>query len=327
MKNELKEDNNLINNLLEKSQEAFLLSIEIFNKPTINYRAEGFTYFICNAWELLLKAYMIKNKGDKSIYYPKKDNRTLSLSECLKKVFTNENDPIRKNLEIIIELRNTSTHFIIKEMEQLFTSFFQSCVLNYSQKLLSFFEIDITNKISGSFMTLITNNLDVKEIDLLGKYGKNIVEKYLKLKSETRLIIESNRNEKLAIDINLNAKIVKDEDKAEFTFRIAKDGEEPITLIKEPKDINVQYPFNQNKTIDKINNQLKKKNIQIKLNAYQYQQLCKYYKLYDNLDFCYPVLIDKNPRKLFSMNIVNFLVSNIETNPNIISTAIFENKK
>ncbi len=42
-------NNNLIDNLLEKSQEAFLVSIELFNKPTINYRAEGFTYFICNA--------------------------------------------------------------------------------------------------------------------------------------------------------------------------------------------------------------------------------------------------------------------------------------
>lgn len=320
-------NNNLIDNLLEKSQESFLVSIELFNKPTINYRAEGFTYFICNAWELLLKAYMIKTKGNSSIYYPNKENRTLSLSECVKKVFTNENDPVRKNLEIIIELRNTSTHFIIKEMEQLFTAFFQSCVLNYSQKLLSFFNIDITNKINGSFMTLITNVLDFKETDLLGKYGKNIVDKYLKMKKESELILEGNRNEKLAIDININAKIVKDEEKAEFTFRIAKDGENPIVLIKEPKDINIQYPFNQNKAISKINDLLKKRGISIKLNAYQYQQLCKYYKLYDNLEFCYPVLIDKNPRKLFSMNTVNFIVSNIETNPNIIKIAISENKK
>ena len=49
--------------------------------------------------------------------------------------------------------------------------------------------------------------------------------------------------------------------------------------------------------------------------------------MYDNLEFCYPVLIDKNPRKLFSMNTVNFIVSNIETNPNIIKIAISENKK
>lgn len=58
-------------------------------------------------------------------------------------------------------------------------------------------------------MTLITSSVDFKDTDLLGKYGKNIVDKYLKIKKETNLILEGNRNEKLAIDININAKIVK----------------------------------------------------------------------------------------------------------------------
>ena len=43
--------------LLNKAEEAYLMSMEIINKPTINYRTEGFCFFICNAWELLLKAY------------------------------------------------------------------------------------------------------------------------------------------------------------------------------------------------------------------------------------------------------------------------------
>ena len=55
--NELKK---YIDALLSKSEEAYLMSIEIINKPTINYRTEGFCFFICNAWELLLKAFIIK---------------------------------------------------------------------------------------------------------------------------------------------------------------------------------------------------------------------------------------------------------------------------
>ena len=49
-------DKKLINNLLEKSQEAFLMAIEIYNKPTISYRLEVFAFFICNAWEFTLKS-------------------------------------------------------------------------------------------------------------------------------------------------------------------------------------------------------------------------------------------------------------------------------
>ena len=37
-------ENNLISKLLEKSQEAFILAIEIYNKPTIKYRVEGFSF-------------------------------------------------------------------------------------------------------------------------------------------------------------------------------------------------------------------------------------------------------------------------------------------
>ena len=53
--------------LLEKSKEAFVMAIEIYNKPTIKYRVEGFSFFICNAWELMLKAHMINKFGEDSI--------------------------------------------------------------------------------------------------------------------------------------------------------------------------------------------------------------------------------------------------------------------
>lgn len=36
----------LAKELTNKSIEAFLLAIEIFNKPTIQYRVEGFGFFI-----------------------------------------------------------------------------------------------------------------------------------------------------------------------------------------------------------------------------------------------------------------------------------------
>ena len=32
----------LINDMLDKSEETFLIAIEIYNKPTINYRLEGY---------------------------------------------------------------------------------------------------------------------------------------------------------------------------------------------------------------------------------------------------------------------------------------------
>lgn len=65
--------------LVDKAKEAFVMAIEIYNKPSINYRLEGFSFFICNAWELMLKAHMINKFGEQSIYYSDKPNRTISL--------------------------------------------------------------------------------------------------------------------------------------------------------------------------------------------------------------------------------------------------------
>jgi hypothetical protein len=48
--------------LIQKSEEAFLLAVELYNRPTIRYHVEGCSFFLCNAWELMLKAYMIKKR-------------------------------------------------------------------------------------------------------------------------------------------------------------------------------------------------------------------------------------------------------------------------
>lgn len=48
--------------LVDKSVEAFIVGLELYNKPTLRYRIEGFSYFIINAWELMLKAELL-NRG------------------------------------------------------------------------------------------------------------------------------------------------------------------------------------------------------------------------------------------------------------------------
>ena len=152
--------------LLEKAKEAFVLAVEIYNKPTIKYRVEGFTFFICNAWELMLKAYLIKTKGEESIYYKDNPERTINLENCIKLIFTNDKDPLRLNLEKIIELRNTSTHFITEEYEMGYVPLFQSCLFNFSEKMQKFHEVDVTELISLNFLNLVVKekSLDENEI-------------------------------------------------------------------------------------------------------------------------------------------------------------------
>lgn len=131
-------DKRVYGQLLGKSKEAFVMAIELYNKPTLKYRVEGFAFFICNAWELMLKAKILIDLGEDALYYKDSDSRTISLENCISKIFTNDKDPLRKNLEKIIELRNTSTHFVVQEYEYIYVPLFQACVFNYAQILFDF---------------------------------------------------------------------------------------------------------------------------------------------------------------------------------------------
>lgn len=64
-----KEEKLQMKHMIEKSQQSFLLAIELYNKPTIKINVEGFCIFICNAWELMFKAYFLSK--EESIYHKK----------------------------------------------------------------------------------------------------------------------------------------------------------------------------------------------------------------------------------------------------------------
>lgn len=311
--------------MLEKSQEAFLLAIEIYNKPTIKYRLEGFAFFICNAWELLLKEYIVQSVGINNIYYKNKPDRTIALTDCIKKVFTNEKDPTRKNLEIIVDLRNTSSHFIIKEMESIYLPFLQANTLNYSQKLYDFFHIDITKNIDTSFLYLITNSSELNETQILSVYGDEIFNRYKKLKLETTNLLENENNNKLAININLNLKVVKNINDANLTFSITNNSENAVLFIDKIKDINTTYPYSQKNAREIIMKNLNRKNLDINLHQINFNLICMKFGLKDNEDYFYYHTLTK--RYVCSQKLIDFVTNIILKNPNLLDEIKSENKK
>lgn len=309
------EENNLIENFLNKSQEAFLMAIEIYNKPTINYRLESFAFFICNAWELLLKAKLLKE--NKSIYYSDKKNRSLSLSNCITIIFTNDKDPIRKNLEIILNLRNTSTHFIIKEMDNIYLPFMQANVLNYSKILFDYFNIDITKKINSAFLNLIINNDELDESKILSKYGSNILERYLKMKREADDISQS-ASDKLAIKFDLNIKLVKNDNEAQVFCKLSNNNSNPVTIVNKLKDINFTHNLNQKRVRELVEDRLRRKHhIEFKLNQYDLKLICNKYNLKNNEEYFYHHTLTNS--WCCSDKLVEFIVNLISQNINTVN--------
>lgn len=322
---------NLSQRLIDKSIEAFIMGLEIYNKPTIKYRVEGFSFFICNAWELMLKAYLVNKDGEQSIYYKDKANRTLSLNKVIDIIFTNKHDGIRENLEKIIDLRNTSTHFITEEYELIYVPLFQACVNNYIEKMQEYHNVDITKYISANFISLSTRIENLSNDEIRTKYSKITAEKLIKSKNQITKEINSSSN-KFAIPIKANLYITKNENQADIKVAIKSKSDTNIAIVNKMQDISNVYPYTTKDVIKQVNRKLKQKNIlivkikqgkQVKgiFNTYDFQLFTKFYGLKEDNKYSYHIAVGN--RFVYNIKTVDLIVEKITENPE----SIIENLK
>jgi len=318
----------LTKQLLDKSQEAFILSLEVYNKPTIKYRIEGFCFFFCNAWELLLKSKILEdNIKESAIYYKKQRNqkrRSLSLRDCLKKVIPNESDSIRKNIEDIAAIRDEATHLIIKDLEAVYSGLFQSGVLNYVNKLEEWFGISITEKISPAMLTLVS---DIKQIDpvfIKKRYGPEILEF---VENEIGRI-EKNAKElkediKYRIPIEYKLVLTKSAKDADITLSSGVGGK-TFGLIEVPKDIERTHPYLQKDIIAKIKERI---GGGIMFNQYDFQSILYKEKIKGNRKYHY--MIKKPVIHRYSDALIELIVNKIERDQEYLKKArkVYKNRR
>lgn len=297
--------------MIEKSKEAFVMAIEIYNKPTIKYRVEGFSFFICNAWELMLKAHMINKFGDNSIYYKDNPKRTITLENCIQKIFTNEKSPLHRNLLKIIELRNTSTHFITEEYEMIYIPLFQACVLNFVEKMQEFHQVDMTEVVPQNFLTLAVSMKSLDENIIRVKYPEEIAERILDTNSSLAPMINEN-NQSFAIKIEHYHYLTKDKNKATSFVHVDKTAEAGVKIIKELKDPSNTHKYTMKTALKEINRQLQKEGIDLKINSYHFDLFNKVFRLKENERYCYIHKIYAQPSYSYSMQSIELIVGEIK---------------
>ena len=127
--------------LVEKSVQAAVSAIELYNKPDFRYREESFAILMSNAWELLFKAKALKDGDEKldSITETKKvkneetgtmetvpkTNRsgnamTVGIGYLAPQMFANNVEGMTKeclaNIELLIEVRDNAIHFMNSDL-------------------------------------------------------------------------------------------------------------------------------------------------------------------------------------------------------------------
>ena len=314
--------------LVHKSVEAFILGLEIYNKPTIRYRVEGFSFFIVNAWELMLKAEMLNR--NMSIYY-KDTDRTVSVDVAIRKVYTDKNTRIRLNLEKIVELRNISTHYITEDYEAKYAPLFQACVLNYANELRRFHGINIEEYIPQNFLTISAYYEPLEHEQIKLKYSPEVAEKFIQQANEIDVLNEAYDSDKFAINIRQDLYITKKKEEADFVVSIEKGSKNSVEIVKELKDPSNSHKYSYQSVITVVREKLNKENIRIDyekgFNSFVLNMVIDFYDVKNEPKYSYKHIIGKQEQYTYSQQFIDFVIGEIRKNPELFVESLKQRKK
>lgn len=247
--------------LLENSIEAYILSLETINRLSIKYRIENFTYLICNAWELMLKAKIIEDtKTKESIYFKKekdKPRRSIALRDCLKKIFPNENDPTRRNIELVADMRDEVVHLVISRVPKDILALFQACVLNYHKKLVEWFNVSLSDRVSVGMMTIVydfsPDQFDLNNHVLRRQLGSDALEYLTKFQADVRREFDNlGKSSEFSIDIGYKLALVKKVGDADIVLTTGNTGDKLIGILEVAKDPSKTHPYRMTEVVKKV---------------------------------------------------------------------------
>ncbi len=132
-----------VKNALEKATDAALLGVEVYNKPAVKFKSGCYISLMVIAWTSLFHAVFFKRKVKP---YHRKENGHFEkvdgdfvhweLKECLRQYFKSDTaNPIRKNLEFFIPLRNRIEHRSMPELDSSIFGECQAMLLNLDEML------------------------------------------------------------------------------------------------------------------------------------------------------------------------------------------------
>jgi hypothetical protein len=123
----------------QKAKDSALLAVEVYNKPAVKFKSEGYIALMVMAWTALMHAIFLR-KGNSPYYKGPKgryikvdgDFKHWELAECAKQFWgTDTANPIRKNLEFFIPLRNKIEHRHVPQLDGAIFGECQALLLNF----------------------------------------------------------------------------------------------------------------------------------------------------------------------------------------------------
>jgi hypothetical protein len=254
---------NLAKALLKKSRDNMLLALELYNRPSLENKLDGFVLLFCTAWEQLSKARLIEQDGEDSIFEPnakKGTRRTIPLRSCLDRLYDAKSN-IRKNIEIATDWRDKAVHLLMPEIQSIASRIFQSGVLNFSSEFEAFTEVPFISSQHTGMMSLV-GEFKLPPASLLKTLYGSAASEILELAQQVEKEIEDADDIAFAIPLRVSLVFAKEEGDAQIVIAKANGSTEDLKqlrqalVIEKPVDSDKSHPLSQSELLKVINENL-----------------------------------------------------------------------
>ena len=265
--------------LAQKSVQAAIAAIEIYNKPDFHFREEAFAVLMTNLWELLLKAKWLSDHSEDvtSLHEYNNDstnptqkkarlNRcgnpiTFGLTYLANKLCDDKNSGLEKpcldNLLALVEVRDTSAHFLNKDLYfgRRILEIGTASLQNFVALVTEWFQIDLS-RFNFFLMPLSFYHGFEAAVPLsVSKYSEQMQRllNYLDTLAEAQTQDET-RPQRQNFSLQLETRLIRSKESQTMAFRWTDDPSAPAVALRE-EDVLKAFPW----TYHVLTNNLRKR--------------------------------------------------------------------
>ena len=256
--------------LVEKAVAACLSAIEVYNKPSFQYREETFSILMLNAWELVLKARVlqfnggkmraievwqpaIKNDGTESKKLQKRLNRsgnvmTIGLDKCMNIVKNYQQNSIDErciaNLHLLAEVRDNAIHFnnphagLAKRVQEVGCAALKNFVVAVEQ----WFALDLSRYNFYLMPVAFYSAPEVLESLQVGSQSK-VAKRLLERISEVERDNPPDESARFNVTLQIQLKFLRTPSSEAIPVRVTPGDPSAVKIAMTEDDIRNQYPW------------------------------------------------------------------------------------
>jgi len=254
--------------LADKSVQAAIAAIEIYNKPDFHFREEAFSLLITNAWELLLKGKWLSDHSEDVTSLYEYDNApnsptqkkvrvnrcgnpiTFGMTYLARRLCEDKNSGIEQpcldNLLALVEVRDASAHFVNKDLYfgRRILEIGTASIQNFVTLITEWFQIDLSRYNFFLMPLSFYHGFEAAAPLSVSNYTEQMQRllTYLDTLGATQIQENGAEAPHQSFALRLETRLIRGKDTQTMAFRWTDDPSAPAVALRE-EDVLKAYPW------------------------------------------------------------------------------------